>query len=384
MRSVLQDLQGQRIAGVVVFTDGRDTPEAAPPEAIAAAKAFGASIFPVAVGSEHMPQNLAVESVSYEPSAFVDDITNFRVTVHATGYEANHPITLAIEKEIMRGGQKVRVPVLDDQGHPITKVVQVPDDKPFDVDMQMKPTTADMPTANLVIEVKPQPGELDDSDNYRPAQLAVLDNHITVLYVDGYPRWDYRYIKNSMIRDRTIKISCLLTSADPDFHQEGSDDPNRPNQTWSIISFPSTMEQLLDYDVVVLGDVDPHQFSDVQLQLISDFVSKKAGGFEMVAGPRWSPQTFRNTPIEPVLPVIITHTQTDDSRAAITQGFRPVLTRAGIDSPIFRFYPDQVENLQFMKDGIQELFWYCRGVVAKPGVGTILAEHPTDLGSGQS
>ena len=52
-------------------------------------------------------------------------------------------------------------------------------------------------------------------------QIAVLDAKITVLYVEGYPRWEYRYIKNEMIRDKTVDISCLLTSADPTFRQEG-------------------------------------------------------------------------------------------------------------------------------------------------------------------
>ena len=42
-----------------------------------------------------------------------------------------------------------------------------------------------------------------------------------MLYVDGYPRWEYRYIKNEMIRDVTVNIACLLTSADPTFAQEG-------------------------------------------------------------------------------------------------------------------------------------------------------------------
>ena len=30
----------------------------------------------------------------------------------------------------------------------------------------------------------------------------MLDAKVNVLYVDGYPRWEYRYIKNEMIRDR--------------------------------------------------------------------------------------------------------------------------------------------------------------------------------------
>jgi uncharacterized membrane protein len=380
LRSVMEDLQGQRMAGVVLLTDGRETPTVALPDAIAAVKSFGINIYPIPVGSDKTPQNIAIQSVGFEPSAFVDDITNFKVTLQATGYEPNHPIILALLRETMQNGQKIRTPVKDEYGRDITQTVIAPDDKPFDADIQFKPASTDMPNVNLVVEAKPQEGELDDTDNFRPVQLAVLDDNIALLYVDGYPRWDYRYLKNSMIRDKTVKVSILLTSADPSFRQEGSDDPKRPNKTWAITGFPTNMDQLMDYDAVIFGDVDPRQFTDAQLQLVSDYVSKKGGGFEMVAGPRWSPQSFRNTPIEPILPVIISHTQADSNRAAITQGFRLSVTKAGADSPIFRFFGDNASNDEFLHNHLQELFWYCSGLMVKPGVGIAYAEHPTDLG----
>ena len=88
-----------------------------------------------------------------------------------------------------------------------------------------------------------------------------------------------------------------------------------------------------------------------------------------VSFPRWSPQGYINTPIESILPVIITHTQTDDEQAAITEGFRPVLTPAAKNYPIFRFFPDWIENQEFVKNHLQPVFWYCRGAMIKPGVG---------------
>ncbi|MGD0541785.1 MAG: VWA domain-containing protein [Tepidisphaeraceae bacterium] len=382
LTSVLEDLQGRRLAGVVVLTDGRETPAQAPADAIAAVKSFGVNIYPVAVGSDRMPRNIAVQSVTFEDTAFVDDFTNLHVTLQASGYEANHPITLALLRQSTQNGQAVNMPVLDDAGNEIAKTVYAADDKPFEADLQFKPTSGDIPVANLVVEAKPQPGEMDESDNFHPARLDVLDDNISVLYVDGYPRWDYRYLKNSLLRDKTIKVSCLLTSADPSFRQEGSDDPNRPQyqNSWRITAFPESMDRLLDYDVVILGDVDPRQFTDAQLQMISDFVSKKGGGFAMVAGPRWSPQSYRNSPIESLLPVIITHTESDDAQSSITQGFRPVLTRAAAHYPIFRFFADWEANEEFVKNHLQPIFWYCRGAMIKPGVGITLAEHPTDLG----
>jgi len=132
--------------------------------------------------------------------------------------------------------------------------------------------------------------------------------------------------------------------------------------------------------VVLFGDVDPRQFSDAQLQLVNDFVSKKGGGFGMIAGPRWSPGQFKNTPIEAILPVSIGKTETEDARGSITQGFRPVLTKTGADSSIFRFYADRATNEKFLRDDIQPVFWFCRGITVKPGVGEVYAEHPTETG----
>src|SRR5204862_5983675 len=136
-------------------------------------------------------------------------------------------------------------------GSGVEQRVTLPDDKPVEVELQFK--ADDIGPLDLVVEAAKQPAETDDEDNIRTAQITILDAKINVLYVDGYPRWEYRYLKNEMIRDKTVDISCLLTSADPTFHQEG-DIP--------IKQFPESIQDLLAYDVVVFGDVDPRQFSD--------------------------------------------------------------------------------------------------------------------------
>src|SRR5262249_5609452 len=126
-------------------------------------------------------------------------------------------------------------------------------------------------------------------------------------------------------------------------------------------------------------------FTDHQLQLVSEFVAKRGGGFGMAAGPKWSPAAYRNTAIEPILPVTITHARADDPSTGgmsgtIRDGFRPVLTKRGAESSIYRFLPDRAQNERFLKNDLQPLFWYCRGVAVKPGVGETLSEHPSDTG----
>jgi uncharacterized membrane protein len=363
IRGVLDDLQGQRVAGVVVLTDGRDTPAEPLAEAIDAVKEFGVKVYPVAVGSESAPKNIDIQSVSVQDSAFKGDIVNIRVAVRGTGFEPNHSVTLQLKDK------KTGKPMIDLSGNPVEAKVNLPDSNPVEAELQFQPN--DVGPLDLTIEAVKQAGEIDDADNIRTAQINVLDAKISVLYVDGYPRWEYRYLKTEMIRDKTVDISCLLTSADPTFRQEG----DKP-----ITRFPESIEEMLDYDVVIFGDVDPRQFSDAQLQLVNDFVANRGGGFGMVAGTRFSPQAYHNTAIEPILPVNITKVLPDDAHASLTQGFRPSVTKLGLDSSIFRFFTDRDANEKFLKDQMQLIFWYCKGVTTKAGVGEVYAEHPTEMG----
>jgi uncharacterized membrane protein len=363
VRNVLSDLQGQRVAGVVVLTDGRETPAKPVAEALAAVKDFGVKIYPVAVGSDQAPMNVDIQSVAVQDSAFKGDIVNVRAQVRGTGYPAGHNITLVLKDK--KSGRVLPGP----DGKLEQRVALTGADGVVEAELQFKPE--EVGTLDLIVEAVKQVGELDDEDNVRTAQVAVLDAKLNVLYVDGTPRWEYRYIKNEMIRDKTVEISCLLTSADPNFAQEG----DRP-----IRRFPESIEELAEYDVVLFGDVDPRQFSDVQMQLVADFVNKRGGGFGMVAGPQYSPQAFRNTAIEPLLPVVISRVETEVDPPTITQGFRPALTKEGQASSVFRFFADRAENEKFLSEGIQQIYWYCRGVVVKPGSGEVFATHPTETG----
>ena len=364
VRTVLRDLAGQRLAGVVVLTDGRDMPQASLAGAIDELKDFGTPVYPIPVGSDAPPRNVEIEQVSAQDAVFAKDLANVKATVRTTGITA--PVTVRLKDKAT--GR----PVLDAAGKPVQATFKPSNDTPGDVELLFTP--ADPGTLNLVVVADPQPNEIDTSDNAREVQIRVLDAKINVLYVDGYPRWDYRYLKNEMIRDKTVDISCLLLSADTNFRQEG-DTP--------ITRFPETAAELLNYDVVLFGDVDPRELSDNQLQLVNDFVARRAGGFGMVAGPLYSPAAWKGTPIEAVLPVDVTRSAAETwgtGGGTLAEPFRPVVTKAGADTGLFRFFADRGQNDAYLKNDWQPLFWYSRGVMAKPGVGEVLAEHPTDVG----
>jgi uncharacterized membrane protein len=376
--TVLDDLQGQRLAGVVVMTDGRETPRPADEALINTLKEHRVRIYPVAIGGDRSPPNVYLTSVEPLDVAFKDDIVAVKTTLGATGFPQGHPVRLSLRDK------KTGLPLVGMDDRPAEKVVELTGDRtPVHSEILFKPK--DLGVLNLEVVAETQPGELDATDNVLPASLEVVDSSINVLYVDGYPRWEYRYIKNGMIRDNTVNISCLLTSADVGFIQEGDrpDPPDGPDRgkkfPGPIVRFPESIEELAPYDVVLFGDVDPRQFTDRQLQLLADFVGKRGGGFGMIAGPRWAPVAYRNSPLEAVLPVNISHVLQDDPTQVITDGFRPVPTAAGMASTIYRFFPDEQQNQRFLKEEMQPIFWYSRGVTRK-SIAQVYAEHPFDIG----
>ena len=362
LRTVLQDLQGQRIAGVVMLTDGRSSPSEAAAEQLAAIEKFGVRIYPVSIGSDKAPQNLVVEDVAMEEAAFAKDLVSAKITVRGSGYPNGHTANVVLKD------RATGLPLLRSDGQPAEQAIVLSGDVPQEVELTFKPAQAGPLT--VIAEVTKQPGEIDEEDNAFPKLIDVLDAKISVLYCDGYPRWDYRYLKNALVRDETVDVSCLLFSADLGFAQEGDKPINR---------FPESMTEMLNYDVVIFGDVDPRQFTDAQLQLVADFVLKKHGGFGMVAGPRYAPHAYRNTPIEPILPIALSRNQPEEA-SAMTLGWRPVLTKAGENAMIFRFFEDRKQNEKYIKEEIQPLFWFARGISAKRDIGEVYSEHPNELG----
>ncbi|HEY8746626.1 MAG TPA: hypothetical protein VIM11_01540 [Tepidisphaeraceae bacterium] len=379
LTTVLDDLQGQRLAGVVVLTDGRETPRPADEALINSIGGRHVKVYPVAIGGDKSPPDVFLTAVEALDVAFKDDIVAVRVTLGGMGYEKNHSVKLTLKDET------TGLPLTGPDGRAAQTDVMLPGDKaPMTAEVLFKPDKVG--TLKFRVIAEHQPGELDYANNELPASVDVVDSSINVLYVDGYPRWEYRYIKNAMIRDSTVNISCLLTSADVGFAQEG-DDPipntNTPDRGTKfpgpVARFPESIEEMLPYDVVLFGDVDPLEFTDRQLQLVVDFVEKRGGGFGMIAGPKWSPLAFRNSPLEAVLPVNVSRVQPDDSATWIADGFRPVLTPSGEASTIFRFFTDVQQTRQFMKEELQPIFWYSRGATRK-SIAQVLAEHPFDIG----
>ncbi len=361
LQRILTDLRSERVAALVLLTDGRSNAGSVSAEAVAGRfKRKDVPIYAVGVGDPEPPRDLALDDFRAPDVSLAGDVMSGAVLVRAQGYPEAREV-------------RVRI-TLDDQ--PLHEaLVTVGGEQPDrDVEFQAKLPRAGEYT--LEARVDPDPDELTADNNRVMRRIRVIDEKLRVLYIEGYPRWEYRYLKNALVRDSHMEVQVLLASADPEFVQESS--PHVP----ALRRLPPP-DELLKYHVVVLGDVSPEArdrrgepvFGPGALDALRELVRERGGGLLMISGEQSAPRAWVGTPLEDVLPVVI------DPNAGrgmdFSRPWRPRLTRDGYDSPLMRLEPAEEVSRALWDAQLPDLYWYVQVERAKPQA-QVLAVHPRD------
>jgi len=279
---------GHPVAGIVLITDGR-SPQSTGQELIGRLDEQAVSIFSVPVGAEQLPMDLAVGEVEAPDRAFVEDLVPVSATVEQLGGDGEAgelPQTLELRLVDTATGE-----VLDRRQLSPEEIGQR-------VRLSARAETVGQVRWRLELGEPEGPQslrELDEDNNQQTVTIQMIDRPIRVLYIEGYPRWEYRYLKNLLIREDSIESSMWLLSADREFAQEG-DNP--------ISRLPQNAEEMRRYDVVIVGDVPPETFSTTQMQLLRDHVAQGGAGVLWIGGPRQMPQSLAATPLAAMLPMV--------------------------------------------------------------------------------
>jgi len=368
---VIEHAQGRPLAAVVLATDGQTTEPTSLRDVLALARGRQIPIFPIRIGDTARPWDIDVGPILSESTVFLHDLVALEVQLTARGLVETRTATVNLVDE--RSGAR-----LDSR-----TVAFEPEQTALTVELHAKPDAPGI--ARYRVEVSPLPDEQSTDNNADRAEVLVVDTHLRVLYVDGYPRFEYRYAKNALMRERGIDLSVLLLEADEHFVQEGTDPIRR---------FPETPEELNRYDVVLFGDVDPRSgwLTIAQMNMLVDFVGNEGGGFGLIAGERYAPQRFVGTPLDTLLPVRIDPEFTGRYAAPLSSGFRLQLTPDGRRSRLFRSVSapppgpepggeagdadNAGDTVVALFESLPEQYWIARTLGPKPGA-SVLAEHPT-------
>lgn len=285
VRSAMERLSGRPVGGVVVVSDGRtsDAPDARLLRELSASRI---GVFTVPLGSEEALVDIGVEGLDAPTSAFVGDFVPVTARLTARGAVAER-------------GEAVRVVLVDTStGIELdTQEVEADawEDGVAEVRLATRPEVA-AAAARWAVRIEPAGGAGGDllaENNERSIEVELIDRPLRVLYFEGYPRWEYRYVKDLLVRESSIRSSVMLLATDRRYIQEG--DVGLPY-------VPRSSGEWGEFDVVVIGDVRPDVFSTEQLEQLRDQVAERGAGLVWMAGPGSTPWRWAATPLGDLLP----------------------------------------------------------------------------------
>ena len=242
---------------------------------------------------------------------FVNDVVSFQVQIKATGLEGQ-PAKVVLRRE----GESTPLAELP--------IVLPAAGKTLSVRLTDRPTKAGEVT--YVVEVTPRDDETDKKNNRQSRKVSVRDDKIRVLLAQGYPNYEFRFLKTLLERDRSVQLSTYLQDADPEYAEQDKS---------ALRSFPVNRDELMAYDVVIIGDVDPRLLPQSVWQNLQSFVSEKGGGAVFIAGPKFLPALYRdNSDVSALLPVKMDSVAEVGDRASdMSRGFTVRPTPLGSAKP---------------------------------------------------
>jgi len=283
---VREELAGLPVAGIILVTDGADTTEGSLTNTLLNLKAEKLPVFTVGVGSAKLPRDIQIDRVSTPRTVLKGASLLVDAVITQSGY-SGQTVTLDVEDDgRIVGSQKVQFPV---DGSPAAVRVRA---------------TASTPGPRVfTFKVAPQPGEVVAQNNQRDALVDVRDTRERILYFEGEPRSEMKFINRAVADDKNLQIVTLQRTADNKFLRLGVD----PGNVDELLGgFPKTRDELFQYKGLILGSIEAAAFSADQLQMIADFVDRRGGGMLMLGGARsFGEGGYGGTPVADALPLLI-------------------------------------------------------------------------------
>jgi len=276
---VLASFRDRPLAGVIVFSDGGDNAGGLD---VAALREAGVPVHTVGVGPEEMPGEVELADAAMPAQAPPDSRVAVDVTLR---HSAAGPATLKIRD----GGRLIAArDVLLDPANPRQRVPVSFDSGPGGI-------------RELSIEVVPPDGDTLAQNNRLARLLTVTERRRRALYLEGEPRWEYKFMRRAVDGDDVLAVTSWLRTTDRKTYRQNVDAPDELAD-----GFPATLASLYGYDVIVLGSLAATDFEPRQQRWLERFVAERGGSLLALAGRNaLADGGWDATPLADALPVTL-------------------------------------------------------------------------------
>ena len=352
------------IGAVVLLTDGGDNSGGISADAISALRSRHIPVHTVGFGRERYEHDVELDDVVLAPRALANSRLAAKITLRQRGYTGSK-VNLTI-RDVSSGQGKVlasRTVTLGADGNLQTETVM------FDVGSAGAKT--------LEVAAAQLPGEENKANNVVSRVVNVASDPRRILYVEGEPRWEYKFIREAEQDDRMVQIASMVRTSENKTYRQGIVDSKE-----LVGGFPSRGEDLFAYQGLILGSVESGYFNPNQQELIHEFVDRRGGGLLLLGGQfALADGGYAGSALADLLPTVLpTQTGTFHREADPHSGTTHALAflaPAGVDSIITRIVDDPAANAAKWKT-LPYLMDYEDPGTLKPGAEQLLSVATQD------
>lgn len=355
---VYDDAAGRQIAGLVLLSDGRAT---VGPDAMQVVRQIGGDddqprvpIWAVPIGSDTPSPDVMVVDALAPPRVGRGDTVNVLTTIHAAGLADADVTVRLIEGDRVLDERTVRV---TSEGRQQLQLV----------------FQADEPGQRLLkVAIEPHDAERVTENNTRYVSVEVDEERLRLLYLEGAPRWDFRFLDHAFRRDGGIEARFVM---EQQLRADGVSEADLP----TAAGLPTDAEEFAEYDVVMLGDVSRAMLTDTVIAALVEAVEEEGVGLLVQAGTEHMPHAFADTSLAELLPLRFSAAASTAQRGGVEADafapFRMTVTATGAMHPAFALYGSAARNRELWNQ-MPAFYWAAATTEARPGA-TVVAELTT-------
>jgi uncharacterized membrane protein len=365
LKQLSEETSDLPIGAVVLLSDGDDNAGGISADAISALRARHIPVHAVGFGRERSLHDVELDDFVVSPRALADSRLAAKITLHQRGY-AGAKINLTV-RDVSTGQPKAlaaRTIALGPDGNLQTETLL------FDI--------GGAGARTLQIAAAPLTGEENIANNTLTRVVNVSSEARRILYIEGEPRWEFKFIRQAEEDDRMVQVISMVRTSENKIYRQGIADPKE-----LAGGFPSTAEDLFAYQGLMIGSVEAGYFTPAQQELIHQFVDRRGGGLLLLGGQfAMADGGWNATKLIDLMPTTLpgqspTFHREADPRDGTTHTTAE-LAPAGVDNIITRVVDDPTANFAKWKQ-LPYLMDYQDPGIPKPGA-QVLANMITPEG----
>ncbi len=285
LKQVVAEAASLPIGALVVLSDGADNTGGVDLETISEIRRQQIPVHTIGFGREAMQHDIEITNLELPQRTLPDSRLSAMVAFHQHGYT----------------GQKAKITIRDNNKVLAAQEVVLKGEGSQQIEnILFNAGAAGVKTIQAFIDLLPN--EENGRNNILTRVVNVDKRRPRILYLEGEPRWEFKFIRRGVEDDESIDLVTILRTAPNKLYVQGG----RPGDEKLKNGFPTTVEDLFRFDGIMFGSVDAAYLTPQQLQNVKDFVDRRGGGLVFLGGKdALADGGWNATPVHEVMPTTL-------------------------------------------------------------------------------